>query len=85
LVVREDGVAFVLPAFSNSTARQSAFLEQELLLTELGRSVLAGQGDWMQLHGIDRWLGGAHLSSHEPAWRWDETQGRVVAMPPATL
>jgi hypothetical protein len=81
LVVRQDGGAFVLPAFSNTTARQTAFLEQELVLTELGRSVLASQQDWMQLHGIDRWLGGVHLSGHEPAWRWDQTQGRVVAMP----
>ncbi len=84
LVIRKDGGAFVLPSFSSSTARQSAFLEQELLLTELGSAVLAGQGDWMQLHGIDRWLGGVHLSGHEPAWRWDETQAQVVAIPPAT-
>jgi hypothetical protein len=84
LVVREDGGAFVLPTFSSNTARQTAFLEQELMLTEQGRSVLAGQRDWMQLHGIDRWLGGVHLGGHEPAWRWDQTQERVVAMPPAT-
>jgi hypothetical protein len=81
LVVRQDGGAFVLPLFSSSTARQTAFLEQELVLTEQGRSVLADQEDWMRLHGIDRWLGGVHLSGHEPAWRWDQTQERVVAMP----
>jgi hypothetical protein len=84
LVSRQDGRAFVLPAFSTSATRQSAFLEQELLLTQQGRSVLAGQEDWMRLHGIDRWLGGVHLSSHEPAWRWDQTQGRLVAMPAET-
>jgi hypothetical protein len=81
LVVRKDDGAFVLPVFSSSTAGQTAFLEQELVLTEQGRSVLADQRDWMQLHGIDRWLGGVHLRGHEPAWRWDETQERVVAMP----
>jgi hypothetical protein len=84
LVVRKDGGAFVLPAFSSDTARQPAFLEQELVLAEQGRSVLAGQRDWMQLRGIDRWLGGVHLSGHEPAWRWDQTQAQVVAIPPAT-
>jgi hypothetical protein len=83
LVIRKDGGAFVLPAFSSGAAGQTAFLEQEILLTELGRSVLAGQEDWMRLHGIDRWLGGVHLSGHEPAWRWDQTQRRVVATPPA--
>jgi len=81
LVTREDGVAFVLPAFSSGAAGQTAFLEQELLLTEQGNAVLAGQGDWMRLHGIDRWLGGVHLRDHEPAWRWDETRRRVVAAP----
>jgi hypothetical protein len=81
LVVRQDGGAFLLPAFSGGTVGQTAFLEQELLLTEQGNSVLAGQGDWMQLHGIDRWLGGVHLRGHEPSWRWDQAPGRVVAMP----
>jgi Domain of unknown function (DUF1835) len=84
LVIRQDGGAFVLPVFSSGTAGQTAFLEQELLLTEQGNAVLAGQVDWMQLHGIDRWLGGVHLSGHEPAWRWDQAQGHVVVMPPAT-
>jgi hypothetical protein len=83
LVIRKDGGAFVLPTFSSSTARQTAFLEQEVLLTEPGRSVLASQRDWMQLHGIERWLGGVHLRGHEPAWRWDQAQGRVVAAPSA--
>jgi hypothetical protein len=83
LVVRQDGGAFVLPVFSSSTAGQTAFLEQELVLTEQGRSILSGQGDWLRLHGIDRWLGGVHLSGHEPAWRWDQAQERVVAMPSA--
>jgi hypothetical protein len=84
LVIRSDGDAFVLPTFSSGSIGQTAFLEQELLLTELGRPLLSGQRDWMRLHGIDRWLGGVHLSSHEPAWRWNETLGRVVATPPAT-
>ncbi|HEY7094167.1 MAG TPA: hypothetical protein VH393_13355, partial [Ktedonobacterales bacterium] len=84
LVIRQDGGAFQLPRFSSDTARQPEFLEQELVLAERGSSVLAGQGDWMQLHDIDRWLGGVRLSGHEPAWRWDQAQGQVVAMPPAT-
>ena len=83
LVIRQDGGAFVLPVFSSGAAGQTAFLEQEFVLTEQGRTVLAGQGDWMQLHGIDRWLGGVHLRGHEPSWRWDQAQGQVVAMPSA--
>jgi hypothetical protein len=83
LVIRQNGGAFQLSRFSSDTARQPEFLEQELLLTEQGNAVLAGQGDWMQMHGIDRWLGGVHLRGHQPAWRWDQTLGQVVAMPPA--
>jgi hypothetical protein len=82
LVIRQDGGAFELPVFSSGTAGQAAFLDQELLLTEVGRTVLLSKGDWMRLHGIDRWLGGVHLSGHEPAWRWNQAQERLVAMPP---
>jgi hypothetical protein len=81
LVVRQDGGAFLLPRFSSDTARQPEFLEQEMMLTEPGRAVLASQVDWLRLHSIDRWLGGVHLSGHHPGWRWDMTQGQVVAMP----
>jgi hypothetical protein len=81
LVVAENGSPFTLPDFSADTSRQPAFLEQELTLTEQGRAVLSGEADWMQLHGIDRWLGGVHLSGHNPPWRWDESQGQLVPMP----
>jgi hypothetical protein len=81
LIARQDGGPFVLPEFSSDLRRQPAFLEQELTLTASGHTVLTGQADWMQSHAIDRWLGGVHLTGHHPAWRWDETQGRVVAMP----
>jgi hypothetical protein len=40
-------------------------------LTSLGRSVLAGQSDRVELCAIDRWLGGVHLSGSGPVWRWD--------------
>jgi len=40
-------------------------------LTDAGRAVLAGEADAVRLNGIDRWLGGVHLSGPEAAWRWD--------------
>lgn len=40
-------------------------------LTDHGRRVLAGEVDAIDLNGIDRWLGGVHLSSHGSVWRWD--------------
>jgi hypothetical protein len=41
-------------------------------LTEVGREVLAGLADNLQLNGIDRWIGGVHLAGTEPGWRYDE-------------
>jgi hypothetical protein len=81
LVAGRDGGPFLLPDFAVDTARQPAFLDQEVALTAQGRAVLAGREDWMRLHGIDRWLGGVHLTGPEPAWRWDETRGTIVAAP----
>jgi hypothetical protein len=48
-----------------------ASLDLHVILTSLGRSVLAGQSDRVELCAIDRWLGGVHLSGSGPVWRWD--------------
>jgi RNA polymerase sigma factor (sigma-70 family) len=47
-------------------------------LTALGEEVLRGRADWLPLAGIDRWLGGVHLTDAASAWRWDARQGRLV-------
>lgn len=66
---------FLIPAGGEPN---DAFRAQELALTADGRAVLAGQADWMALHGIDRWLGGVHLTGHDPARRWDRDARRIV-------
>jgi hypothetical protein len=43
-----------------------------LELTEAGREVLAGRRDHVALNGIDRWIGGVHLTGTDVPWRWDE-------------
>ena len=43
---------------------------RKVSLTEKGREVLRGDEDRVRLNGIDRWLGGVHLSEDTP-WRWD--------------
>ncbi len=50
-----------------------------LSLTAEGELVLAGDLDYAELAGLDRWIGGVHLEGHEPAWRWDEATERVAA------
>jgi hypothetical protein len=39
--------------------------------------VLAGNADRVDAAGIDRWLGGTHLTA-EPDWRWNASLGSVV-------
>ena len=38
-------------------------------LTEAGRDVLAGRADHVTLNGLDRWMGGTHLTTSD-LWRW---------------
>jgi len=45
-------------------------------ITDTGRRVLAGELDRVQVAGLDRWLGGTHLT---PANAWRREDGRVVA------
>jgi hypothetical protein len=46
--------------------------------TAAGRAVLAGEADAVRLRGVDRWLGGVHLSGTGQVWRWDASRRRVV-------
>ena len=48
-----------------------------LELTGKGREVLCGERDFVELNGIDLWLGGIHLSD-ESHWRWDEVNTRLT-------
>jgi len=48
-----------------------------LALTPLGERVVRGQVDWLSLAGIDRWLGGVHLTDAQTGWRWDPTSRRL--------
>lgn len=46
--------------------------ERRAIMTNLGTAILTAEQDWIHIAGIDRWLGGVHLTGHEAAWRWDE-------------
>lgn len=49
-----------------------SFVERPIRVTEAGRAVLAGRADHIALNGIDRWMGGVHLTP-ERLWRWTGT------------
>jgi hypothetical protein len=46
-------------------------------LTDFGERVLAGEQNHVEVNGIDRWIGGMHLSSEE-AHVWWRKNGRLV-------
>lgn len=50
----------------------------KLKLTELGKSVLHGAADFVEVNGIDQWLGGVHLSGKNDIWRWDDKREQLL-------
>lgn len=50
----------------------------KLEITDLGKSVLKGEADFVALNGIDLWLGGVHLSGERNLWRWDNRSEKIV-------
>ena len=62
-----NGAPFRLPEACESPAE---FRGQNILITEAGEKVLANELDWITINGIDKWLGGVHLT-RENLWRWD--------------
>ena len=73
LVRVKDQKRFFSPQDSLDTEQ---FTAQSLYLTGDGEAVLNGYLDWVALNGIDRWLGGVHLTPDNP-WRWD-AQKRIT-------
>ena len=74
LVTWKDGKAVVAP--TAQSARE--FVEGELMVTLLGRDVLAGNTDWQTINGQTRWLGGVEIAPGAAGWRWDASERVVV-------
>ena len=56
------------------------FARLQLRLTATGERVLRGDADRVELLGIDRWIGGSHITP-ENCWRWhpaSRTLGRTA-------
>ena len=60
------------------------FARLQLRLTETGEQTLRGEADRVELLGIDRWLGGTHITADNP-WRWDPRRAEAgsTSQPPA--
>ena len=46
-------------------------------ITDRGRAVLKGEADFVELNGIDVWLGGVHLTNDQ-LWRWDSDKRQII-------
>jgi len=51
------------------------FAAAPVTLTPLGRDVLEGKADRVEIAPVDRWLGGTHVDG---GWRWDAAKGRPL-------
>ena len=74
LVLQANGEVITAPRGHNVT---KDFWGTEVRLTPFGREVLEGKKDHVKVNGINRWLGGVHLSGPDARWRWDQAAQRV--------
>jgi len=56
----------------------SVFSRLPLRLTAEGENVLHGTSDRIELLGVDRWIGGTHITPGN-VWRWDPAARRLTA------
>ncbi|WP_020575633.1 hypothetical protein [Actinopolymorpha alba] len=54
------------------------FARRAVHLTAAGQDVLAGAADHVQSNGIDRWIGGVHLTGPKARWRYDDRRETLV-------
>lgn len=74
LIRQTAGNAFLMPQESGYT---DAFRAQRFELTAEGQDVLEGRADAIALRGIDKWIGGFHLTP-ENLLRWDENGQQLI-------
>jgi hypothetical protein len=70
---------------------ESTFAEEDrrwpnerLTITDLGRTVLAGQVDFLSLRPPERWVGGVRIAPGLPCWYWNDQTAVPVLRPPTT-
>ena len=54
------------PKFTSENFHQMSFE-----ITQAGYAVLSAKSDFVEMNGIDSWLGGVHFLGKD-VWRWDD-------------
>ena len=65
------------PADDEPALKLNWYHDASFELTETGRAVLAGERDFIEINGMNLWLGGVHLVD-DAVWRWDEHSGQLT-------
>ncbi len=68
LVTHPNGTRVLAPRAAGN--ERSAFWERSVTLTPFGLDVVRARADAVRVNGIDRWIGGTHLTTGRH-WRWD--------------
>ena len=74
LVMHTNNTRVVAPV---RDADGRGFWERSVMLTPFGQEVVRERADAVEENGIDRWIGGTHLTSARH-WRWDGSLHRLV-------
>jgi DNA-binding transcriptional MerR regulator len=74
LVETDDGTPVPLPPPLSDSQQ---FARIPLRLTTTGEQTLRGDADRVELLGIDRWIGGTHITP-DNMWRWDTTELKLA-------
>ncbi len=73
LVLHPNGTQVLAPSRDGK-----GFWERNVVLTPFGQEVVRGRADAVRANGIDRWIGGVHLTTAQ-LWRWDGRFQRAIA------
>lgn len=74
LLRTEKGDPFLFPP---KVENKDQFLLQKLFLTDLGIQVLKCEKNWVLLNGMDKWIGGVHVTP-ENLWWWEKENKCLV-------
>lgn len=54
------------------------FVMSRVRVTDFGRQLLSAEADYVAVNGLDRWVGGVHLTGKSTQWRYDADIQQVV-------
>ncbi|HKY30097.1 MAG TPA: hypothetical protein VJM12_19355, partial [Pyrinomonadaceae bacterium] len=63
---------------SNGNRSSDDMLKATFEMTATGAAVLNGDADFVDINGLDTWLGGVHLSGKSNIWRWDDQRKKLA-------